>query len=320
MKNQNAAVIIWKKIREHILKQNWVLLYIVLDSEGSSPGRPRFKMMVSEDGSSYGSVGGGQMEYEIQQASKHFRRKATNGPHLFEKIHNQGGEKIQDGSICGGIQKIAAIFLGEKELKIIDKIIAVYNSGKGYLQISNAGFDFFDDTEMPRNVIFEAGSKNLWFYKENLPLIKSMYVVGGGHVGRAIARQMDLLGFRIAILDNRAELNLDDYTAFDITIADYENISEYIPEDKHHYVVIATAGHAFDHLVLEKLIMKNYAYLGMLGSRTKVNHIFDKLRASGISESRIERVRAPVGLPIQSRSPAEIAVSIAAEIIQLSNS
>ena len=319
MKNKNTAVLIWEKIRESILKNNWVVLFIVVDSNGSSPGKPGFKMMVSESGFCYGSVGGGQVEYELQQSAHEYRHAVHSCPFLIEKTH-QAEDKSSDGGICGGVQKIAAISLEKKDLKIIEKIINACNSGKGYLKIDNKGFDFIVNTKWPRNIIFKSGADNSWVYKENLPLIRSMYIVGGGHVGRALARQMDMLGFRVLVLDYRPEIDTPEYAYGEIVIVDYDHISQHIPEDDNHFVVIATSGHAFDHLVLRKLIDKKYAYLGMLGSRTKVDHIFDKLRTSGISETLIEQVRAPVGIPIHSRNPAEIAVSIAAEIIELINS
>jgi len=86
--------------------------------------------------------------------------------------------------------------------------------------------------------------------------------------------------------------------------------------DSHTYVVIATRGHRFDEIVLGQVVDFDLPYIGMVGSRQKNAIVFERLQEKGISAERLKRVHAPIGLPIHSETPEEIAVSILAEIIQ----
>jgi xanthine dehydrogenase accessory factor len=100
---------------------------------------------------------------------------------------------------------------------------------------------------------------------------------------------------------------------------DYNTINDYIPTGDKEYVVIASFSHQYDKLIVSKLIEKKLNYLGMMGSKDKVKEIFDQLINEGISKESLENVKAPIGVPIKSETPEEIAVSIAAEIIQIKN-
>jgi xanthine dehydrogenase accessory factor len=90
-----------------------------------------------------------------------------------------------------------------------------------------------------------------------------------------------------------------------------------VPAGEHHYVVIMTVGYRTDDIALRALMNKSFRYCGVLGSATKIGTLFDTYRAEGISETLLSRVQAPVGIDISSQTPAEIAVSIAAQIIKV---
>jgi xanthine dehydrogenase accessory factor len=126
-----------------------------------------------------------------------------------------------------------------------------------------------------------------------------------------------MAGFRVVVLDDRPDMaNAERFPhAAERIVADIvETLRDYAFAPN-TYIVIVTRGHALDEEALREVIDAPVAYVGMIGSRRKVRVIFDHLRADGIDEALIERVRAPIGLDIGSETPAEIAVSIVAQLI-----
>jgi xanthine dehydrogenase accessory factor len=147
-----------------------------------------------------------------------------------------------------------------------------------------------------------------------------LLIVGGGHCGRALAQAASLLDFSIIVADDRAEFS----RAADFPFAGVEqvlrvaaNFAELPVPDDRTYVVLVTRGFATDEAALRRVLDSPAAYLGMIGSGQKRDHVYANLRASGIAEEKLGRVHCPVGLEIGADTPGEIAVSILAEIIQV---
>jgi xanthine dehydrogenase accessory factor len=130
------------------------------------------------------------------------------------------------------------------------------------------------------------------------------------------------MDFHISLFDDRPDLNTiskNEYAA-DIKIVDsYERIGDHIPSGPSAYVVVMTLGYKTDEIVVRGLIDKEFKYFGVLGSKAKMSTMFRSLREDGNPDEKLARIRTPIGLPINSRSPEEIAVSIAAEIISVKN-
>jgi xanthine dehydrogenase accessory factor len=145
-------------------------------------------------------------------------------------------------------------------------------------------------------------------------------MIGGGHVGLAVARLTELLGYRLAIVDDRQEFaNAERYPmATEISWnPDIVKAIEAIAIDRDSYIVIATKD--ADLQALEKVITSQAAYIGMIGSRRKAALIREELMAKGVAAERIGSVYTPVGLDIGAETPEEIAVSILGEIIKVRN-
>jgi xanthine dehydrogenase accessory factor len=147
----------------------------------------------------------------------------------------------------------------------------------------------------------------------------TLLIAGGGHVAMPVAEIGQMCGFRVVVIDDRQEMvsperfpRASERIAQDIAEA-LQNWS--IAPDTH--IVIVTRGHAYDEEALRAVIDSPACYIGMIGSRRKVKTVLDRLRQDGIDEALIRRVRSPIGLNIGSETPAEIAVSILAEIIML---
>lgn len=146
-----------------------------------------------------------------------------------------------------------------------------------------------------------------------------LVIIGGGHVGNALSRLAALLDFRVVVMDTRElDRSLFPETVELVQLESYERIpKEWF--DAQTYAVIMTPNHMGDREALAQLVDMPLAYLGMIGSRRKVQQTFQSLREQGVSDEALEKVHAPIGLDISAETPMEIAVSIAAEIIQERN-
>ena len=152
------------------------------------------------------------------------------------------------------------------------------------------------------------------------PIISAptLFVFGGGHIALSLVRIASDIGFKVTVIDDRPEFaSPQRFPEADSTVnEDFTNAFTKLKITKTSYIVIITHGHKYDELVLEKALATQARYIGMIGSKNKVRTIFEHLRSRGISLEVLDRVHAPIGLDIGAESPAEIAVSIAAEIIE----
>jgi xanthine dehydrogenase accessory factor len=147
----------------------------------------------------------------------------------------------------------------------------------------------------------------------------TLVVVGAGHVAMPVAEIGHLCGFRVVVLDDRPEMASEERFphAAERIAGDVAETLRALRITPDTYVVIVTRGHAYDEAALRAVIGSPAAYVGMIGSRRKVRATFDRLLADGVSEEHIRRVHAPIGLDIGAQTPAEIAVSILAEMVML---
>jgi xanthine dehydrogenase accessory factor len=155
------------------------------------------------------------------------------------------------------------------------------------------------------------------FVEERLLLAPRVFVFGAGHVGAAIARAAAAAGFRVIVIDDRAEYA--DPRRFpegvNVLAADVEDALTRYPLTAADAVVIATRGHRNDALILERIATSPAGYVGLLGSRRKKVVVTKGLKAAGVPAKSLQRVRVPVGLAIGAITPEEIAVSVVAELI-----
>ena len=154
-------------------------------------------------------------------------------------------------------------------------------------------------------------------YVKNPQLI----ILGGGHVSQPVAKIGKMLGFHITVMDDRTEfVTKERFPDADRLIeGTFDEISEKIPAYENAYYVIVTRGHLGDSASARQILKRPYAYLGMIGSRNKVRLTREKLLREGFTEEQLNTIHAPIGLPIGGQMPAEIAVSITAEIVQEKN-
>ncbi len=145
-------------------------------------------------------------------------------------------------------------------------------------------------------------------------------ICGGGHVSLALAKVLELLDFRISVIDNRPEFaSQERFPQAKVYCQDFAACLDREDFGRNTYYIIVTRGHKDDYMCLKRILKKPYVYIGMIGSRKKVALSFNRLRADGFSEMQIQKVHAPIGLDIGAQTPSEIAVSIAGEMIREKN-
>ena len=159
------------------------------------------------------------------------------------------------------------------------------------------------------------------FFIEPLTVQDHLLIFGAGHVGLALAKLAYQVGFEYTVIDDREEFaNRERFPdALEIVVG---NMGEYADGLKCHpsdFIAIMTRGHMNDYEVIKGVIGKSYRYLGMIGSISKRNEIYSKLRETGVSDDLIKQVYSPIGLKIGGETPEEIAVSIVAELVKVRN-
>jgi xanthine dehydrogenase accessory factor len=195
---------------------------------------------------------------------------------------------------------------GAVESSVIERALTMIGSDEPAL----LSFDLDDETGMI------CGGR-LDVFLEPLVAGPRVLVVGGGHVGLAVARVAKDAGFRIEVVDDRPEMVSDERFPFADRrlVGGVELLEGVLEVDGSAFVVVVTRGHRFDREWVEALAGRWPAYLGMIGSLEKVQRTFRQLAESGVDERLIRSIYAPVGLDIGAETPEEIAVSVVAEMI-----
>lgn len=305
------------------LQQNIpVMLLYVLESTGSSPGRQGFFMVVNAAGEMGGSIGGGIMEHKFVEMAKHALQQSSPPLSVRQQVHDKDAPANRSGMICSGEQTILLYPVQQQQVDNIQRIIAsLVNNKNGCVALSPQGL-LFDDSMPEKDYFFSYTSAENWLYRERLGYKQHLFIIGGGHCALALSRIMRMMDFYIHLYDDRPDLNTlqqNTYAHEKIIIGDYSALTHLVPSGTHHYVVIMTTGYRTDDIALKALLDKHFAYIGLLGSSNKVARMFSDYKAAGVPDEQLKKIHAPVGLQVKSKTPEEIAVSIAAEIILVKN-
>lgn len=313
-------ILLWKFIESNLKENNSLILTVVADHKKGSPGKQGFKMAVSSNGDTAGSIGGGIMEYNIINECQKLLKKNISLSELKTLYHNNRRNTESSGLICSGSQTNISLSIKKKDLKTIKDIRHAFSENrKGIISISLSGISFIPGKKKLSQFSFEYSREREWKFEQATGVNNIVYIIGGGHVGAAVCRILHMLDFYAIVYDNRKKLSAFGETACAdkaITGA-YNNLGKVIEDDS--FVVIVTSSFESDKDALIQVIKKNVKYIGLMGTRAKIKKIFSEIRKEGIAEELLKKVRAPIGIDINSGTPEEIAVSIAAEIIKEKN-
>jgi xanthine dehydrogenase accessory factor len=318
---QYSNIDTWEFIAEKHAAGIPVILLYVLQSEGSSPGRQGFSMAVAGDDEFCGTIGGGIMEHKFVEMARSFLKKNNAGQELYRQVHNKSSGKDQSGMICSGEQTIFLYPVKQEDIPHIHSLIdSVKKLKNGRLELSNAGILFSDNIPV-QEFSFEQKEDEFCF-TEKTGFKNILYIIGGGHCALALSRLMSEMDFCIHVFDERDSLNTlqqNKYAHRQTIVNSYSDIAPLIESGNNCYTVIMTVGYRTDDLALRALLEKQFRYLGVLGSKKKMEKMFSAYREENINEDLLKNIRTPIGIQIKSRTTAEIAVSIAAEIISVKN-
>ena len=299
-----------------------IMLLQVVDSEGSSPGRQGFQMVIANDGQLFGSIGGGIMEHKLVEFSKKKLSQKETNVELKYQYHDKIHSTQQSGMICSGHQVIVFIPFYKKGIELFQKIgQSIEISKSDYLYFSPKGLSIISKNDLVVPIGFNQRTEEDWSYLEKINQQKVIHIFGGGHVSLALSEVMRFLGFYIKIYDDREGINTLEQNNFcdKKHITSYESIGSQLENSQDDYVVIMTFGYRPDKIILKQLLGKNFFYIGMMGSEAKIKTLLAELEMEGFLKESYEHVFTPIGLEIFSTTPQEIAISIAAEIIRETN-
>ncbi len=323
-------------------------LVSTLTTQGSSPRHSGAAMIVRPDSSILGTVGGGALEARAIRSALEALESRTSRLMDYELTN---ADSAGLGMICGGrgvllIECVDPAAGAKAELYsgLVDLLAA---GGTGWLVTSVSGAAGGDvtvalclvdaagkiigDPVCPVDALrglarmggaldgHTAGDRP-GIYVQPVGVPGTAYVFGAGHCGKSLVPLLSLVGFRTVIVDDRADFaNSERFPDADqVAVPDsFEDALEGLSIDKLSYLVIMTRGHVFDRAVLAQALRTEAGYVGMIGSKKKIAQTFETLREKGFTDEDLARVHAPIGLDIGAETPEEIAVSIAAEIIQI---
>lgn len=308
---------IWQWLVSALQQHQSVALLIVVDSKGSSPGKTGAKLAITADKSTFGTIGGGKVEYDLCGYAAKYLNQNQHEIQLFNKKHDNTSTENSSGQICGGEQTVAVVMFEQSDLPLLQEILqAEENSQPIILEIRPQGLALVSFTESKADSSFNFHQQTDWCYQCVIGYQKNAYIIGGGHVSLALTQILVLLDFNVMVIDERTAVKTmeNNTLASQKLVMPYSEIASEITEGMTSYVFVMTHSHETDQQVIELLAGRSFKYFGVLGSQRKIFLLKHNLKNT-TSKQDWYSIYAPMGLSINSHSPMEIAISIAAELI-----
>ena len=254
-----------------------LVLVTVTASSGSTPRGAGANMLVSAQGRVAGTIGGGAVEYRSEQIAK---EALVEGRSRLESFRLRPNEVQDLGMICGGDVDVSFRYLAGGDADAI-----------------------------------------AWARAEEQRLLPPgrVYIFGGGHVAQALVPALAAIDFRCVVLEDREAFCLPELFpgAEETRLIQNNDPAAYRDITADDYIAVMTRGHKDDLTVQAQALKTPARYIGVIGSRRKTAAVFAKLKEMGYTDADLARITTPIGLDIKAETPAEIAVSIAAQLIML---
>lgn len=316
-------------MRDQLSAGNDLVLVSVVAADGATPRGAGARMLVSKSGRLYGTIGGGAVEYRSEQIAEKILEEKESREQDFSLTKND----VQNlGMICGGAVHVYFHYLPACDPNAMEIAAAAeegFKNGKdlwlltdiadgGQLSLVKKGDPCYEGhlTRHPHRI--QENNKNL--YIEQIVSSGRVYIFGCGHVAQELEPVLTHVGFRCVCMDDRPEWARKELfpTAEEVKLIDFNHIKDFIAIGEQDYVCVMTRGHAFDTVVQAQVLPCHPAYCGVIGSRHKAAGVRKTLHEEyGISDEDLDQVITPIGLDIAAETPAEIAISIAGEMIQI---
>jgi xanthine dehydrogenase accessory factor len=312
-------------------------LVTVMDARGSVPRHPGSKMLVRDGSVFLGTVGGGKGEARaIAKAGECISRRSS----ALLTLEFQGTVVEGQDMICGGTSTIliehvadrAPYRIAFKKLEQGERVLVVKALDGGVAEpgvtvavLDEKGSPLFNAIPPTARAGVEKflASGRPGYQEESRTFFDPLFpeekllILGGGYVGQAVAALAARLDFKITVADDRKEFSAAGRfpPGVQALCGSYTEMVNRFPFDSATYVVMVTRGHLTDLECVRAVLPKKYRYAGFIGSERKAKLLREQLRNDGFDQERIDGLHAPIGLDIQAETPAELAVSILAQII-----
>ena len=321
----NSNITYWEYVSSLLKDGQNVFLAMVVHHTIHSPGTTGAKLLVTKNKEMMGTIGGGIMEYTLVNRARDILVNGNFTPEIQLLNHQKTGTDEQSGMICAGKQtNLSYLCQPEKDGKIVEEIVKVLKKGQlGILSISPEGLALQKQKLQNHDFqyCFTQSEKN-WHYQEQLKNFNRIAIMGGGHCSLALSRVMNNLGYDVFVFETReniSTLGLNKFATKVHIISDFKEAVSRINLPHRTQVVIMTTDVASDVRVLLGILDKPFPFVGVMGSHAKISEITKQLKNEGISDKQLSRFTAPVGLSMVSNTPEEIAISVAAQLLQNRN-
>ncbi|MBR5293146.1 MAG: XdhC family protein [Oscillospiraceae bacterium] len=306
-----------------------LVLVTVIASSGATPRGAGARMLIGREGRICGTIGGGAVEYRSEQIAAKVLAEKTSLGHDFTLTKDD----VQNlGMICGGACNVFFHYLpsGDDHTRMLcEKAEEQFRKGndlwlltdvgeKGEMGLYAPDLGFWgvevpEDLELTRH---PARTGNI--FAEQINTSGRVYIFGGGHVAQELVPVLAHVGFRCVVMDDRAEFTRKELFsgAEEVICGDLQKIGDYMTIGGEDYVCVMTRGHAYDTVVQAQVLRRRPAYCGVIGSAFKAAGVRKTLKEEyGLLDEELDLVTTPIGLNIKGETPAEIAISIAAQMI-----
>lgn len=328
---------LFKTMKECLGRGTGCVLTTIIADSGSTPRGAGAHMLTFADGSapggiaSAGTVGGGAVEYKAQQIAAELLQSGQSAIRAFE-LNRRDVENL--GMICGGNVRLFFQYIDpadESNLRLCREGLDAFRYNENAWMV----MDITDERAWEIHICKGDGTASEEFapllgtkalhreinghayYAEPLVQAGKVYVFGGGHVSRELVPVLSHLGFSCAVFEDREEFAKAEYFpgGTEIIRGDFEDIFDKVTLTGWDYAVVMTRGHQHDYIVQRQVMEAHPRYVGVIGSKSKVKLVMEKLEADGVPMERLRSIHSPIGLDIKAETPEEIAISIAAELI-----
>jgi xanthine dehydrogenase accessory factor len=323
--NDNPKIAYWKKVLSLLNKGQNVFIAMVVDHTIHSPGTTGAKLLVKENKEMMGTIGGGIMEFTLVNRAYNILNNGNFTPEIQSLDHKKTGTDEQSGMICAGKQtNLYYVCEPEIDSEIVDKIVQNLTEGQSaILSISPEGMSLHkQELENHDSQYSFTQSDDHWCYQEQLKNYNRIAILGGGHCSLALSRVMKNLGYDVFVFETRGNIStLGENNFADTTniLDDFKDAASQLSLPENTQVVVMTTDVPNDVRGLLGLLDFPFPFIGVMGSVNKISEIKKRLHAKNISDQQFSRIVAPVGLAMVSNTPEEIAISVAAQLLQLRN-
>ena len=315
----------WKFARSRLAKGDPVFLAHVAHNTRHSPGTRGAQLAVTTGGATFGTIGGGIMEAQVLEIAQKAFQTGDFSPRYEQLVHRRKAPKGENsrtsGLICAGTQtNVYHLLEADRDLAALTTIIDTLEAdAPGLITIDAGGLSVDLATPDPAASPYHFEGGQTWRFSRQLLNWKRVAIIGGGHCGLALSRVMSQLGYAVTIFENRPDVFTfleNQFATRKVVVDDYQEAAAHIVHPRWTHVVVMTANQPDDLRALLGITEHSFPYIGVMGAPAKLTKIRRELVEADVSREAVDAFYAPIGLPMTSNTPEEIAISIAGEILR----